>query len=68
MPNSDQGENQGETECEMMVVDILNGEEVSDPSVITYITAHQFDGQVSYVNLIQLQEGLKVHRHSSAQS
>ena len=48
--------------CEIIVVDVLDASECSDPNHVTYFSAQQFDGQRSYTNLTYLFERLKNYR------
>lgn len=53
---------QSDSQCEMIVVDILDSQESSDPRVVIYFSAEEFDGQVAYPNLTYLYKKLKQYR------
>ena len=53
-----------QTPCEIIVVDVLDAAESSDPNHVTYFSAQQFNGERSYTNLTYLIDSLRHYRES----
>ena len=49
-------------EGEIMVIDVISAEDNVDSNYITYFQSQSYNGQLTYTNLVNINQQLKVYR------